>query len=276
MNASIVTSETLPRALGAHPRHLGPPRSLPFTEVPTISRTLLRLFTAYSESYLGRHFGSIFLSGPKPDFQPLNGPAVVYLNHASWWDPLVCLLLANRFTADRGNYAPIDAKALSQFRFFKKLGFFGVQKDSRRGVIQFLENSAAILGHEKSVLWVTPQGEFVDPRIRPVSLKGAIGQLPTLHPDLHFFPLALDYFFTGVRLPSIAVRFGKPLAVSDLPFLDRHEWTSKLAQALESSQETLAEEVTSRRISNSTPLLAGRRGTGGIYGFWQSLRRQKC
>ncbi|HEX7859342.1 MAG TPA: lysophospholipid acyltransferase family protein [Verrucomicrobiae bacterium] len=273
MNATMVTSETLPRALGAQPRHTRP-RS--FTEVPPISRTLLRLFTAYSESYLGRHFAAIYLSGPKPEFRSLTGPVVVYLNHASWWDPLVCLLLANRFFADRGNYAPIDANALAQFRFFRKLGFFGVEKDSRRGVIQFLENSAAILNHVNSVLWVTPQGEFVDPRVRPISLKGAIGQLPSLHPDLRFVPLALDYFFTGVRLPSIAVRFGNPVAVSDLPFLDRHEWTSNLARALETCQDTLAEEVTSRHIFNCAPLLTGRRGTGGVYGFWQSLRRQKC
>src|SRR5687767_15818962 len=151
MNATMVTSETLPRALCAQQRQIGNRRSRPLTEVPAISRTLLRLFTAYSESYLGRHFASIFLSGPKPDFPSShNGPVVVYLNHASWWDPLVCLLLANRFSADRGNYAPIDSTALSQFRFFKKLGFFGVEKDSRRGVIQFLENSAAILNHANS------------------------------------------------------------------------------------------------------------------------------
>jgi 1-acyl-sn-glycerol-3-phosphate acyltransferase len=276
MNATTVSSATLPRRLGSSTRRVGPDPSRPLTEVPPISTALLRLFTAYSESYLGRHFASIYLSGPRPNFHSINGPVVVYLNHASWWDPLVCLLLANRFTVNRDNHAPIDANALSHFRFFRKLGFFGVEKDSRRGVIQFLENSAAILRHSKSVLWVTPQGEFVDPRVRPVSLKGAIGQLPALNPDLQFFPLALDYFFTGVRLPSVAARFGEPIAVSDFPFLDRHEWTPKLAGALEASQDALAEEIISRRISNSAPLLAGRRGTGGIYGFWQSLRGQKC
>lgn len=258
------------------PRHVGTAGFQPPMAVPPISRALLRLFTGYSESYLGRHFAAVHLSGERPNFQSVPGPIVVYLNHASWWDPLVCLLLANRLTVDRDNYAPIDTKSLAQFRFFKRLGFFGVEKDSRRGVIQFLEKSAAILGDARSVLWVTPQGDFVDPRVRPTLLKSGIGQLPLINPDLRFFPLALDYYFSGTRLPSVAVRFGEPLGVSDFPFFDRRDWTPKLAAALESAQDALAEEVISKRISTCETILAGRNGMGGIYGFWQSIRGRKC
>ncbi|MGZ8940003.1 MAG: lysophospholipid acyltransferase family protein [Limisphaerales bacterium] len=268
MNATTLTAGTFQRRETEHSRIpvVAPPRS----------RALLRWFTTYSAMYLRRHFDGLYLSGPRPDFAEMPGPIVVYLNHASWWDPLICLQLSHRFTSERANFAPIDAKSLEQFRFFRKLGFFPVEKHSRRGALQFLETSASILRDAQSVLWVTPQGDFFDSRVRPTTLKSGIGQLPSMVPNLTFVPLALDYFFGDGRLPSIAARFGATLTVSDFPLYHRHDWTSALGAALENTQDALCEEVTTKRVQSSQPLLAGKHGTGGIYGWWQSMRGRKC
>ncbi len=42
-------------------------------------------------------------------------------------DPLICLRLAAELFPDRTHYGPIDAQALGRYRFFEKLGFFGVE-----------------------------------------------------------------------------------------------------------------------------------------------------
>src|SRR5271168_2379987 len=76
---------------------------------------LVRLFTRHVELfYLARNFHAVRLSrscrpGPVPD-----GPLIIVLNHPSWWDPLVGLLLAELFP-DRAHYAPMDANALGRY-----------------------------------------------------------------------------------------------------------------------------------------------------------------
>ena len=75
---------------------------------PRISRAMLSLFALYTRRYFASHFSALYLSGQAPHFDRAQGPYVIFLNHASWWDPLVSLLLANRFTWHFSNFAPID------------------------------------------------------------------------------------------------------------------------------------------------------------------------
>jgi 1-acyl-sn-glycerol-3-phosphate acyltransferase len=262
MNAAAARSTSL----------VAPLRQKHDAEVPDISRPLLRLFSFYTSHYLRRHFGSIYLSGEPPNFAD-DRPAVIYLNHASWWDPLACLLLSSHFTHTHRNYAPIDARSLNQFRFFSRLGFFGVQKDSRRGAVDFLRTASAILHSRNAILWVTPQGEFVAQRVRPLTLKSGLAELARIVPEVSFVPLSLDYFFGDERLPVIAARFGDHISAHSLISPVREENTSSLAAALERTQDVLRDEVISKRIYNSRSLLKGSAGMGGIYGMWQGLRR---
>jgi len=64
------------------------------------------------------------------------------MNHASWWDPLVNLLLAREFFPHRQIYGPMDAVALERYALFKRLGMFGVEQNSRRGALHFLRTAA--------------------------------------------------------------------------------------------------------------------------------------
>ena len=262
MNAAVVRSALAPAATTGE-----------FSDAPRISRPLLHFFSLYTSYYLRKHFHGLYLSRAPTNLLEAK-PAVVYLNHASWWDPLVCLQLRNEFTHSRPNYAPIAANSLRQLRFFARLGFFGVEKDSRRGTLNFLHTAAAILRDRNSVLWVTPQGEFVDQRLRPINLKNGLAELAKSVPACRFIPLAIDYFFGDHRLPGIGLRFGDVIEASGLAVLTRHEATLNLATALEETQDRLRDEVTSKRIYGRQLLLGGRRGTGGIYGAWQAVRRR--
>ncbi len=109
------------------------------------------------------HFDAVRLSvggrpGPVPD-----GALIVVLNHPSWWDPLVALVLTELFP-DRTHFAPMDADSLRRYQFFERLGMFGVELGTRRGQRDFLRISRFILARERTALWVTAQGRFADPR----------------------------------------------------------------------------------------------------------------
>ena len=66
-------------------------------QLPKVSRPLLSWFTWYSRRYVRRHFHSlrVSLKGLPPETREL--PLVIYSNHASWWDALVCLVLKEQF-----------------------------------------------------------------------------------------------------------------------------------------------------------------------------------
>jgi len=149
------------------------------SDLPAPSPRLVSWFGRYAERYLARHFHAVRLvQAGRPDSEALRGrPLIVCLNHPSWWDPLICLLLARRLFPERRHFAPIDAAGLAKYRFFAKLGFFGIEPGTARGARRFLEVSQALLAQPDTALWVTAGGRFADPRERPVRLRPGLGGL---------------------------------------------------------------------------------------------------
>ena len=91
----------------------------------------------------GRSFHSVRISASGLPPHCPDRPLVIYLNHAAWWDPLVCLRLAREFFRDRASFAPIDAAMLERYGFFRHLGFFGVEARQPRGALTFLRTTHA-------------------------------------------------------------------------------------------------------------------------------------
>jgi 1-acyl-sn-glycerol-3-phosphate acyltransferase len=243
--------------------------------LPKISPTLLRAFTAYSRWYVGRHFHSVRIShaGLPPETDGL--PLVIYVNHASWWDPLICLLLQQECFPGRRAFAPIDAAALEQYRFFARLGFFGVQQNSPRGAAQFLRTASGILRHSDTALWLTPQGRFADPRERPVQFKPGLGHLPQRITRAAFVPLALEYTYWEERKPEVLCRFG-PATIAGrsagLLSTENIDWSHHFEQQLAATQDALASEAQQRQPPSFHPLLKTGSGVSLIYDAWRALR----
>jgi 1-acyl-sn-glycerol-3-phosphate acyltransferase len=250
--------------------------------LPTLSPPLLAGFRRYARGYLARHLHTVRLSRQPPAPQPPPAQAlVVYLNHPSWWDPLVGLLLASTLYPGRAHYAPIDAAALARYRFFARLGFFGVAPGTAAGARRFLAVSEQVLARPATALWVTGGGRFADPRERPVALRSGLGHLarrlarrPVGVPVL-FLPLALEYPFWEERTPEALARFGVPLAVGGEPHdaaLAADDWTARLAGCLQETQDALAAEAVARDPAAFEVLLGGAAGVGGVYDLWRRLR----
>jgi 1-acyl-sn-glycerol-3-phosphate acyltransferase len=209
--------------------------------------------------YLPRHFTAVRLSRSGDAPRLPDGPVAVVLNHPSWWDPLICMVLSGLF-AGRRHYAPIDAAALERYRFFSRLGFFGVERDRYRGARDFLRIGRAILGQPDSVLWVTAQGRFADARDRPVRLAPGVGHLLKGMTCGVVVPLAIELAFWDERLPEALAYFGEPLAVERN--VSSSEWTARLERALQAAQDALAAQVARRDPAAFRVLLAKTRAAG--------------
>src|SRR5580693_8386926 len=96
------------------------------------------------------------LRGERPQWTAARGrPLVVYLNHSSWWGPLVGLAIAQATLPERRHYASVDAAVLARNPFFERLGFFAVDSGTARGARGFLDTALALLAEPDTALWIT-------------------------------------------------------------------------------------------------------------------------
>jgi 1-acyl-sn-glycerol-3-phosphate acyltransferase len=240
--------------------------------LPPISPWKLRFFLAYTRRYLRRHFHAVRLLGAPA--LPMNRPAVIYLNHAAWWDPLVCLFLAEQLFPARPGFAPIEAAQLERYGIFRNLGFFGVEPGTARGAIRFLRTAENVLRDPAHLLWLTPQGRFADPRERPALLQEGLGRLALRARHAVFMPLAIEYPFWNDRLPEVLAHFGEPVTAEELPApASGGEAQSRfLAARLECAQDELARASQARQPDAFTTLLGGEAGVGGVYDAWRRMK----
>jgi 1-acyl-sn-glycerol-3-phosphate acyltransferase len=232
-------------------------------------------FERYLAMYLAAHFDALRLS-------PLAGPArlrprtVFYCNHASWWDPLVLFFVLRRSFPGTRVYGPIEAAALDRYRFLAHLGLFPIESGTRRGAAAFLRESTRVLAASRSVLCVTAEGRFADPRGRPIRLERGVAHLLEGGHAEQAVPIALEYPFWTESKPQALVRFGSPVAYGES---NRRrsgavdEVLARLEGALEGALDRLARDSIERRAASFVTLLEDRRrGVGGPYDWYRRLR----
>src|SRR3954468_22791293 len=86
---------------------------------------LIRGFRRYAVRYVRKHIHAVRLSKSGGAFPTTNEPLAVVLNHPSWWDPMIGIVLSRELPG-RDHFAAIDAIAVERYGFFRRLGFVGV------------------------------------------------------------------------------------------------------------------------------------------------------
>jgi 1-acyl-sn-glycerol-3-phosphate acyltransferase len=240
--------------------------------LPSIAKRQLGWFARYLHFYLRRNFHGVHLLN-LTNLDDLDGlPLLVCLNHPSWWDPLLAAYLSQRFFKQRNQYAPIAAAGLAKYRFFERLGFFGIEPATRGGAFRFLEVGEAVLSRPDGALWVTPQGHFTDVRERPVQIQTGVGHLTQRLNQLVMLPIALEYAFWNERYPEAFACFGEPVFVTNGADHSAKEWTLCFQGALEETLDVLSARVRQRDPAVFAPLLEGSAGVGGVYDLWRGAK----
>ena len=236
------------------------------------SPAMVRFFGRVMARAMRRSFHAVRLARPGWPDLPAGKPVLVYLNHPSWWDPAFLVVMATTGFAERTGYGPIDAKMLERYRFMSRIGLFGVEPGTQAGGFRFLRTSLRLLRDPRTMLWLTPEGTFTDPRARPVRLRPGLAHLVRRAPQAVIVPLALEYPFWNERTPEALGRFGAPLEASRLSGQPTEKITADLAGLLEKTMETLAEDAISRDPDRFLRLQSGRAGVGGVYDVWRHAR----
>lgn len=238
------------------------------TDVPAISSVTLRFFRRIVRGYFQRHFRAVLIQHAE-HLRGRKGPFIVYANHASWWDPMVCVLLGDLLLPGLRHYAPMDAVPLARYPILRKVGVFPLKLQSARGAVEFLRTAEAVL-RSGGVLWLTPQGRFADVRDRPLGFKPGLAALALRMPDVPVLPLAIEYTFWNERLPETLLHVCEPVPLSAQG--GTAAATQRLEEALEEAMQRLQTAAMTRDPLHFDVLLDGSRGTGGFYAMGKRIR----
>jgi 1-acyl-sn-glycerol-3-phosphate acyltransferase len=233
------------------------------------SPALCSFFASVMRRQMRRHFHAVRVAKAGPPRLPQGRAAIVYSNHPSWWDPALFIVLNTTLLGGRKGYGPMEAAQLERYAFMRRIGVFGVERGTRRGAAAFLRTSAAILADPESVLWITSEGTFADPRLRPVRLRPGTAHLMARHEGVLAIPLALEYPFWTERLPEALCRFGEPLQGERGSVAS---WQARLEEGLSLTMDALAADAMAWDPRRFELVLRGRSGVGGIYDLSRRAR----
>jgi 1-acyl-sn-glycerol-3-phosphate acyltransferase len=198
-------------------------------------------------------------------------PALVVMNHVSWWDPILLIVAWREFFPSRPPYGPIDGNELKRFAIFRKVGLFGVDPDdpaTLEAMRAYLAGEAA--REPRLALCVTPQGKFVDVRDELVVRPGAAAMAAALRVD-RAVSISVEYGFWVDQKPEVFVRAER----IDCAEGGTIAWQKRIVTAMRGNQSALAALVRARDASAFEPLAPSFRpkvsGTNPVYDLWLRL-----
>ena len=234
------------------------------------SPRVTRLFNIYIRRMLAKKFDGVRILNNTPAPVPPGRSVVYYSNHPGWYDPLVLVLMAETYLPGHLAFGPMDADSLKKYSFMKKIGIFGVEKDSARGAARFLQVSRGMLEMPGKLLLITPQGEFADVRSRPVEFKPGLARLAADCGAI-MQPLAMEFVYWDEPRPEILLNFGNQIDTRDEK-LERDAWKTRLENELGGAQDELASAVMARSPEPFITFIDGKRGVNPIYDRWRYLK----
>lgn len=171
-------------------------------------------FTTQAEKRMRRTFAAVRVRGLEHLRAALTGaPVILVSNHTSWWDPLVCLLVANRLV-ESDAYAMMDAANLRRLPFFARVGAFGVERSEAGLAAESLAYATDLLDRPGRLVWIFAQGDERPINQRPLGFKRGAAVVADRVPAAVVVPLAIRYVFAEREQPYLYLAFGPPCAAS--------------------------------------------------------------
>lgn len=230
-----------------------------------------RLFRWYSRRLVRKSFNAVRLArGGARAFADLDthgGPTMLLLNHQSWWDPILTIVLVDRFTPTRQVYAPMDRAMVEQFAFMRKLGLFGVDLDQTnafKSMVQYAANLAATSTNPS--FWITPQGKFADVRAPLEMRPGAAAiasRLDSQSRPPKVLCLAIELLFWEDRKPEVLM-LARPCPAPERSTTTH--WQREMSATLHAAMQDLSQHAIKRDPDAFDIVLgAGASGVNPIY-----------
>jgi 1-acyl-sn-glycerol-3-phosphate acyltransferase len=148
------------------------------------------------------------------EYQPGHSSRTVYyLNHNSWWDGLIPLLLNECVFRQRAR-ALMEDKQMRQYPFFNRLGAFSINLDHAGAALRSMRYAVATLQRDHASLFIYPEGE-IKPAGTPLRFKKGLSWLHGRLPGVDFVPIAIHIHTRRYDKPELLLHAGPALSIPE-------------------------------------------------------------
>ncbi|MBM7633610.1 lysophospholipid acyltransferase family protein [Geomicrobium sediminis] len=164
------------------------------------SRLFHAIFRPFMLWQFRKNFYGIHVLDERINKQPTS---LFVMNHSSWWDGLLCLLLNEKlFNSDA--YMMMDEEGLQKFPFFRRLGAFSINSKDRGKLRTSYRYTQSLLQSKKSV-WLFPQGEERHQELRPLAVQRGVVHFHNKAPHGDVTFISAYYTFLREQKPEVFI-----------------------------------------------------------------------
>jgi len=175
------------------------------------------IFHIYVMRLMKRHFHAFHLFGNLPQPEP-DLPLLLVPNHSTWWDGFFVYLL-NEEILKRNTYLMMLDRQLAKYKFFARIGAFGITPGDRKNVRESVNYTVELLQEKNVMITMFPQGILLPWGKRPLNFKKGIESIIQLYnKPINVLPLAIRAEYGGEQRAEVFFQFGKNLVVDDNSF----------------------------------------------------------
>ncbi|MCH8549926.1 MAG: lysophospholipid acyltransferase family protein [Balneolaceae bacterium] len=185
---------------------------MPNTNQPFIpareSAWFIFIFDYYVRLLFRRRFKNILID---QQYQPGNESRTIYfLNHTSWWDGLIPLLLNQKLFRQNAR-AMMEDKQMLQHKFFSRIGAFSVNLEEPRSAVRSLRYAAESMKRTNSSLFIFPEGRVLPFSTEKPDFKKGLGWIAGHSPGCDLVPVGICIHTARHDKPELFIRIGKPV-----------------------------------------------------------------
>ncbi|MGA0173608.1 MAG: lysophospholipid acyltransferase family protein [Phycisphaerales bacterium] len=201
-------------------------------------------------------------------------PAIVLMTHSSWWDPIVGILLWDRFYPERPIAGPMHRRELERFGFFRSIGVFGIEPDDPASLAAMREYVLPRMrrdgGRSGEVLMLTPQGSLADARA-PIAIRPGAASIAAAFESIDVVALAIEYGFWVDQRPEIFLRAERCEPMARDRRASTADWHRAMQDSMRRSAASLADAVISRDPDRFEVLAGAGTSVHPVYDAWLRL-----
>src|SRR5262249_24658485 len=229
------------------------------------------IYWALVRSAIWSHFARVWLRVEGPIPTPADGPLIFYLNHPSWWDGYMAIVLNREVLGNRfQGFCMMDDRELRRYRFFTWIGAFSVNRQDARSAMDSVAYISRLLAARRDrALAIFPQGEITPNDRRPLLMFPGMAHVARRAGGATLWPVALRYEFRGEQRPEGFIRAGP--AYHTRADSDTRTLTARAGARLTAACGALRDQVNGGQLDGYRVLLRGRPGPDQIFDAVRAL-----
>lgn len=191
------------------------------------SQLFIKIFRFYTWLLFKRRFKTVWL---KQEYEPCPKCKTIYfLNHHSWWDGLIPLML-NEYRFRQQARALMEDRQIKEYPFFQRIGAFSINRDDPRKAVASLRYAVNSFERDRASLFIYPEGS-ITPVGSSMNFEGGLAWLSDKLPDVDLVPIAIHMHTIRYDKPELHLHVGRRLRVEDK--LSSEERTERFEQKLD-------------------------------------------